>query len=87
MSSLRSVSSNLDLKCPRNVYEMNNESMVFQQNDLFPSAFPCMEEIRRQGRLCDVVLKVTCKIKKKALNYIFSNFRLMVKISVLTRLF
>jgi kelch-like protein 18 len=37
---------------------MNNESMVFQQNDLFPLAFPCMEEIRRQGRLCDVVLKV-----------------------------
>jgi kelch-like protein 18 len=37
---------------------MNNESMVFQQNDLFPLAFPCMEEIRRQGRLCDVVLKI-----------------------------
>lgn len=44
--------------CPRNLYEMNNESLVFQQNDLFPLAFPCMEEIRRQGKLCDVVLKV-----------------------------
>ncbi|RZC34144.1 kelch-like protein 18 [Asbolus verrucosus] len=59
MSSLRSITSpSCDQKCPRNVYEMNNESMVFQQNDLFPLAFPCMEEIRRQGRLCDVVLKI-----------------------------
>lgn len=33
-------------------------SKVYQQNDLFISAFPCMEEIRRQGKLCDVVLKV-----------------------------
>lgn len=46
-------------ECPRNFYEMNNESLVFQQNDLFPLAFPCMEEIRRQGKLCDVVLKVS----------------------------
>lgn len=53
-----SLFQHYDLKSPRNSYEMSNESMVFQQNDLFPMAFPCMEEIRRQGRLCDVVLKV-----------------------------
>ncbi|KAK9752514.1 BTB/POZ domain [Popillia japonica] len=40
------------------MYEISNESLVFQQNDLFPSAFPMMEEIRRQGKLCDVVLKI-----------------------------
>lgn len=33
-------------------------SKVYQQNDLFSSAFPCMEEIRRQGKLCDVLIKV-----------------------------
>lgn len=44
--------------CQGNMYEISNESLVFQQNDLFPSAFPMMEEIRRQGKLCDVVLKV-----------------------------
>lgn len=38
---------------------MNNENLVFQQNDLFPSAFPIMADIRRQGKLCDVVLKVS----------------------------
>lgn len=43
----------------RNVLEMNNENLVFQQNDLFPSAFPIMADIRRQGKLCDVVLKVS----------------------------
>lgn len=43
---------------PRNIYEMNNETLVFQQNDLFITAFPVMEEIRREGKLCDVVLKV-----------------------------
>lgn len=48
-----------DMKCAKNIYEMNNDSMVFQQNDLFASAFPAMEEIRRQGKLCDVVLKVS----------------------------
>ncbi|KAJ8959731.1 hypothetical protein NQ314_006155 [Rhamnusium bicolor] len=37
---------------------MSNENLVFQQNDLFPSAFPLMADIRRQGKLCDVVLKV-----------------------------
>lgn len=43
----------------RNLLEMNNENLVFQQNDLFPSAFPIMADIRRQGKLCDVVLKVS----------------------------
>lgn len=36
--------------------EINSE--IYLQTDLFQSAFPCMEEIRRQGKLCDVVLKV-----------------------------
>ncbi|XP_044758542.1 kelch-like protein 18 [Coccinella septempunctata] len=43
---------------PKYIISMNNQNLVFQQTDLFPSAFPCMEEIRRQGRLCDVILKV-----------------------------
>lgn len=49
-----------EIKCTGNIYKMNNDTMVFQQNDLFPAAFPCMEDIRRQGKLCDVVLKVRC---------------------------
>lgn len=35
-----------------------NDCVMFQQTELFPAAFPVMEEIRRQGKLCDVVLKV-----------------------------
>ncbi|XP_050308628.1 kelch-like protein 18 [Anthonomus grandis grandis] len=42
----------------RDLLEMSNETMIFQQNDLFPSAFPLMADIRRQGKLCDVILKV-----------------------------
>lgn len=34
------------------------ECVIFQQLDLFSSGFPIMEEIRRQGKLCDVTLKV-----------------------------
>lgn len=34
------------------------ECVIFQQLDLFSSGFPMMEEIRRQGKLCDVTLKV-----------------------------
>lgn len=41
-----------------NLISDSNESVVFQQTELFPGAFPIMEEIRRQGKLCDVVLKV-----------------------------
>ncbi|KAJ9573753.1 hypothetical protein L9F63_008877 [Diploptera punctata] len=36
----------------------NEESVIFQQLDLFSSGFPIMEDIRRQGKLCDVTLKV-----------------------------
>lgn len=36
----------------------NKDSIVYQQNDLFSQGFPIMEEIRRQGKLCDVTLKV-----------------------------
>lgn len=59
ISALPSIRVNCDIPdCQGNMYEISNESLVFQQNDLFPSAFPMMEEIRRQGKLCDVVLKV-----------------------------
>lgn len=41
--------------------EVNNEeSIIFEQSDLFSVGFPIMEEIRRQGKLCDVTLKVCC---------------------------
>ncbi|XP_049788546.1 kelch-like protein 18 isoform X2 [Schistocerca nitens] len=36
----------------------NEECVIFQQLDLFSQGFPIMEEIRRQGKLCDVTLKV-----------------------------
>lgn len=32
--------------------------VIFQQNDLHIESFPLMKEIRRQGKLCDVTLKV-----------------------------
>lgn len=35
-----------------------DEIVVFQQSDLFTSSFPVMDEIRKQGKLCDVILKV-----------------------------
>jgi hypothetical protein len=39
--------------------EVNNEeSIIFEQSDLFSIGFPIMEEIRRQGKLCDVTLVV-----------------------------
>ena len=34
------------------------EHIIYQQDDLFLQGFPLMEEIRRQGKLCDVTLKV-----------------------------
>lgn len=34
------------------------DCVVFQQLDLFSQGFPVMEEIRRQGKLCDVTIKV-----------------------------
>lgn len=37
------------------------ECVIFQQLDLFSCGFPIMEEIRRQGKLCDVTLKVSTK--------------------------
>jgi hypothetical protein len=36
----------------------NEESIIFEQSDLFSVGFPIMEEIRRQGKLCDVTLEV-----------------------------
>lgn len=38
--------------------DTTNECTVFVQDGI-ASAFPLMEEIRRQGKLCDVVLKIT----------------------------
>lgn len=32
--------------------------VLFKQDDLFSESFPLMKEIRRQGKLCDVTLKV-----------------------------
>lgn len=40
----------------------NKDCVIFQQHDLFSQGFPIMEEIRRQGKLCDVTLKVIMKI-------------------------
>lgn len=32
---------------------------LFKQDTLFAESFPLMKEIRRQGKLCDVTLKVS----------------------------
>lgn len=32
--------------------------VIFKQDDLFSESFPIMKEVRRQGKLCDVTLKV-----------------------------
>lgn len=32
--------------------------VIYKQEDLFSESFPVMKEIRRQGKLCDVTLKV-----------------------------
>lgn len=34
------------------------KQIVFEQGDLYAQGFPVFEEIRRQGKLCDVTLKV-----------------------------
>ena len=34
------------------------DCVVFTANDLFQSAFPAMSEMRRDGKLCDVTVKV-----------------------------
>lgn len=43
----------------KNWCNITDDCIIFQQQELFPAAFPIMEEIRRQGKLCDVVLKVS----------------------------
>ena len=35
-----------------------SETTIFYQKDLFSSGFPMMENIRREGKLCDVTLTV-----------------------------
>lgn len=37
--------------------------VLFKQEDLFAESFPLMKEIRRQGKLCDVTLKVKKLVK------------------------
>lgn len=39
--------------------------VIFQQDDLHIESFPLMKEIRRQGKLCDVTLKVSKKRKSE----------------------
>lgn len=41
---------------------MAEEIDVFQKEDLPNLAFPIFEDIRRQGKLCDVTLKVKYKL-------------------------
>lgn len=45
------------LSSTRTVSE-SEECIIFQQLDVFANGFSVMEEIRRQGKLCDVTLKV-----------------------------
>lgn len=37
----------------------DDKYVIFKQNDLHLESFPLMKEIRRQGKLCDVTLKVS----------------------------
>lgn len=37
----------------------SDKFVIFQQDDLHVESFPLMKEIRRQGKLCDVTLKVS----------------------------
>lgn len=36
----------------------SDKFVIFMQDDLHAECFPLMKEIRRQGKLCDVTLKV-----------------------------
>lgn len=36
----------------------SDKYVIFKQDDLHSESFPLMKEIRRQGKLCDVTLKV-----------------------------
>lgn len=44
-----------------------DEPVVFQETESFCQGFRHMEEIRRQGKLCDVVLKVCFYMKALSL--------------------
>lgn len=39
----------------------SDKIVIFKQDDLHSESFPLMKEIRRQGKLCDVTIKVTMK--------------------------
>ena len=41
---------------------MSDDTMTFVNDDMPLDAFPIMEGIRRQGKLCDVTLKVLIMI-------------------------
>lgn len=40
----------------------SDKVVIFKQDDLHSEGFPLMKEIRRQGKLCDVTIKVRMKI-------------------------
>lgn len=35
-----------------------DEGIVFVEKNMFSSAFPIMDELRHQGKFCDILLKV-----------------------------
>lgn len=39
----------------------SDKVVIFKQDDLHSESFPLMKEIRRQGKLCDVTIKVRVK--------------------------
>lgn len=43
----------------------DDKYVIFKQDDLHLESFPIMKEIRRQGKLCDVTLKVGIGFKLK----------------------
>ena len=50
----------LEMSTPLSPQQLGNEPdmVVYQQKEFSTAAFPIMEEIRRQGKLCDITLKV-----------------------------
>lgn len=48
-----------DLDCAE-----SDKYVIFKQDDLHSESFPIMKEIRRQGKLCDVTLKVNFFLSK-----------------------
>lgn len=49
----------------------SDKFVIFQQDDLHIESFPLMKEIRRQGKLCDVTLKVSFHMHLCTWFYVF----------------